>query len=295
MSQPITVIVPAKNADSTIRRALSSALRGLPSGSRVLVRSDGSTDATAEAVRSLGDGRVDLVDAEESIGVAASLNELLEMVETPLVARMDADDIVLTGRWAAQAATLREGAEIAFTPVINWFSGTPLIKPQRPEPITATIAPLMLLVDNPFMHPTMLARTSTLRDLGGYHAVPSEDYELWLRAATQGVRMQRAAVPRLIYRRHARQVTAQGAWRASRSETSLVEAAFRRLGERTLGFVPSWFVWRRDGFPPDAAPEGILTELDELERRAAGVTPRLRRPLSRRIAQMRAHAAKGTP
>lgn len=291
--QPITVIIPAKNAASSIRSAVSSTLRGLPSGSRVLVRSDGSTDATADLIRSLGDPRVEVVESAESIGVAASLNQLLDLIDTPLVARMDADDIVLPGRWSAQTHALRSGADIAFTPVINWFAGTPLIKPQRLEPVVGAIAPLMLLVDNPFMHPTMLARTSILRDLGGYRPVPSEDYELWLRAAARGARLERAAVPRVIYRRHPGQVTAQVAWRASRSETSLVEQSFLRLGELQLGFTPSWFAWRRDGFPVEAIPDGVLAELDELESRAAHVPPAHRRPLLRRLAQMREHAAKG--
>lgn len=293
MSQPITVIIPARNAAASVRTAISSTLRGLPAGSRVLLRSDGSTDATADAARSLGDSRVEVIESSESIGVAASLNQLLERVETPLVARMDADDIVLPGRWQAQAATLRAGADIAFTPVVNWFSGTPVVKPQRLEPIAHPLTPLVLLVDNPFMHPTMLARTAVLRDLEGYRPVPSEDYELWLRAAAQGVRLVRSTVPRVIYRRHPGQVTAQVAWRASRSKSSLVEESFLRLGELMLGFAPSWFAWRRDGFPIDSIPPRLGAELDELERRAALAPVRGRRPLLRRIAQMRAHASKG--
>lgn len=290
MSAPITIIVPAKNAATTIRAALVSARRELPAGSRILVRDDGSTDGTAEQVRLLRDPRIHVVEGNRSIGVAASLNELLAEVQTPLVARMDADDLVLPGRWRAEAAALAAGSDIAFTPVLNWWSGTPLIKPQRPEPVDAAVAPLLLLVDNPFMHPTMLARTDTLRTLGGYRSVPSEDYDLWLRAATKGLRLTRLRVPRLLYRRHAGQVTAQESWRRSRAANPAVEEAFHALAESVLGFRPTWFAWRRDGFPSDSVPGGLHSELDALAA-ATGRHPRsAARPVLRRITQLRRHA-----
>jgi glycosyltransferase involved in cell wall biosynthesis len=292
-AQPITVIIPAKDAATTIRTAVTSSLRGLPAGSRVIVRSDGSSDATADIVRSLGDTRVEVVEGAEAIGVAASLNELLERVETPLVARMDADDIVLPGRWRSQLAAIDRGADFVFTPVINWFSGTPLFKPQWPEAVSPEVSRLLLLVDNPFMHPTMLAKTAAMRTLDGYRAVPSEDYELWLRAATADYRLARTARAYLLYRRHPGQVTAQTSWRAKRAATTIVEESFLELGEKVLGFRPSWFAWRRDGLPADSIPDGVLGELDALERLADGMTSREKRPLLRRIAQLRNAASEG--
>lgn len=286
-AQPITVIIPAKDAAATIQKAVTSSLRGLPDGSRIIVRSDGSNDATADLVRSVNDPRVEVVEGAESIGVAASLNELLGRVDTPLIARMDADDIVLPGRWRTQLAAVERGADFVFSPVINWFSGTPLIKPQWPDAVSAELSPLLLLVDNPFMHPTMLAKTEALHTLEGYRSVPSEDYELWLRAATHGYRLTRTTGAGLLYRRHPGQVTAQASWRAKRAATTIVEDSFLELGEKVLGFRPSWFAWRRDGLPADSVPEGVLGELDALERQAEGLSAGQKRPLLRRIAPLR--------
>ena len=286
----ITVIVPARNASTTVRAALVSALRGLPEGSRILVRDDGSTDGTGEQARLIRDPRIRVVEGDVSIGVAASLNQLLAEVQTPLVARMDADDLVLPGRWRAESAALASGSDIVFTPVLNWWSGTPLVKPQRPEAVDAAIAPLLLLVDNPFMHPTMLARTEVLRALGGYRSVPSEDYDLWLRAATQGFRLSRLRVPRLLYRRHAAQVTAQDSWRRSRAANPAVEEAFHALAETALGFRPTWFAWRRDGFPSGSVPPGLHAELDALAAAARRHRPSAARPVLDRIQLLRRHA-----
>jgi hypothetical protein len=121
--------------------------------------------------------------------------------------------------------------------------------------------------------------------------VASEDYELWLRAATAGLRLGRCSAPRLLYRRHPGQVTAQRAWRADRAATTTVEASFHALAEATLGFRPSWFRWRRDGLPPTDVPRGLVEELDAMESRARTLASgRALRPLLRRTGTMRAAA-----
>ncbi len=293
-SSAITVILPARNARATVRAALVSTMRGLPDGSRILVRDDASTDGTADSVRALRDPRIQVLTDEAPLGVAGSLNALLDAVDTPLVARMDADDLMLPGRWAAQTAALHAGADLAFTSVIDWWARPPIIRPQRPERVDAAVAPLLLLVDNPFMHPTMLCRTSTLRLLGGYRPVASEDYELWLRAAEHGMRLTRLATPRLLYRRHAQQVTAQKSWRSARADNPVVEESFGRLAQAVLGFVPGWFAWRRDGFPADRVPPGVGDELDALAEAARTLPVGSAQPLLRRLRRVRRHAARGT-
>jgi hypothetical protein len=196
---------------------------------------------------------------------------------------MDGDDVTLPGRFRRQLAAIGNGADIAFSSVVNWKSNTPLVKPQPPRSITPAAAPLHLLVDNPFMNPTMLARTDVLRTLGGVKAVPSEDYELWLRAASAGYQLARIGVPALLYRRHAAQVSQQGAWRAAQATTTVVEESFNELGLVAVGFVPSWFAWRRDRFPKGEAPHQVAGDLEAFLVEVTKLPPNEQVPLRKRV------------
>ena len=49
-----------------------------------------------------------------------------------------------------------------------------------------------LFVESPLVHPSVMARTATLRGLGGYRDYDGpEDYDLWLRAAAAGLRFSK--------------------------------------------------------------------------------------------------------
>ncbi|MDD0858811.1 hypothetical protein NHF46_15800 [Arthrobacter alpinus] len=89
------------------------------------------------------------------------------------------------------------------------------------------------------MHPTMYGRRSVLEGLGGYQKTPSEDYDLWLRAAASGARMKRMAyLPTIVYRRHAAQLSSARAWATEGGDTAL-SASFRALASQQLNFQGS--------------------------------------------------------
>jgi glycosyltransferase involved in cell wall biosynthesis len=286
---PVTVVIPVKNSRSTIRAAVVSTLRALPPASRILVRDDGSDDDTVRVLRGIRDRRVEIV-LGDPIGIARSMNSLVERVETALVARMDADDVSLPHRFTREIAAVDGGADFVFTPVVNWKSRTPVIKPQPMRAMSAAATPFHLLVENPFMNPTMLARTQAYRDLGGSREVASEDYELWLRAASAGYRLTRTAVPTVLYRRHPKQITAQRSWREARAHTTVVQESFDSLARQTIGFAPSWFAWRREELAFGRAPAGVVEELDAMLTALDALSPRERRPLVRRIRYLRRRA-----
>jgi hypothetical protein len=285
----ITVGIIARNARPTIRTAVRSALRDRHVA-RVVVWDDGSDDGTTDALVDLRGPRLVLAGTPDNRGIPASRNALLALVETPHLAWLDADDVCLPWRFASQLRTLDAGYDIAFTPVIEWLHRTPLVRPQLVEPLTPRAAPFHLLIGNPFMNPTMLTRTSVLHELGGYRDVASEDYDLWLRAATARMRLHRSARPTVVYRRHAAQTTQQQAWRASRGANTLVEDAFGRLADETFGFVPSWFRWLRAGRPANAVPETLVEDAARFDRATGFLHPRERRPILRLTRRLRRDA-----
>ncbi|WP_226994422.1 glycosyltransferase family 2 protein [Myxococcus hansupus] len=96
----VTVLLPARNAEATVARAVRSLLAGTLRDLRVLAVDDGSTDRTREVLDDLvaEDARVEVLDGGGR-GLVAALNLALEQATSPYVARMDADDESLPGAW----------------------------------------------------------------------------------------------------------------------------------------------------------------------------------------------------
>lgn len=102
--EDICVIVAAMNAETTIARAVASALSE-PQVREVVVIDDASRDATAAVARSVDDGtgRLHVHRSPRNLGPAAARNLALARSSAPLVAVLDADDAILPGRFAALA------------------------------------------------------------------------------------------------------------------------------------------------------------------------------------------------
>lgn len=228
----LSVIVPAHNAADTIESAVRSTVRALPRDAEVVILDDGSVDGTADAARSVDDPRVRVL-SRPNRGVAATLNELLDATDSEFVARMDADDIVLPGRFRRQMHAVDRGADGVFSTVVTWGSGLPGVP--RPSGISPDDFGMHLLLTNPVAHSTFLGRRSAVVDAGGYREIPTEDYDLWLRMAARGMRLQRLALPGLAYRVHPGQVTASAEWRRSSWENPEIAEAYSALAERLLG------------------------------------------------------------
>lgn len=232
----LSVLLPVKDGQRTIAAAVTSTLVAMPSDSELLVLDDASVDRTAAIVDAIDDPRVRLVRSETPLGVARGLNRLLDLSDSALVARMDADDLTLPGRFSAQARALRATkAEILFSTVVEFSERPRRVRPHLPLSIAPDAFALHLLLTNPVSHPTLFATRRALVETGGYRAVPAEDYELWLRAAADGRRLARSARPALAYRIHAAQVTASGAWRRTSWDDATTAAEFSRLAEAELG------------------------------------------------------------
>jgi len=95
----VAVVVPAHNEEKLI----AETIRGIPGFvDRVYVVDDLSTDGTVEAVRALGDPRVELIEHERNLGVGGAIltgyqRALAERVDVTAVmaadAQMDPDDL----------------------------------------------------------------------------------------------------------------------------------------------------------------------------------------------------------
>ncbi|MCU0912249.1 MAG: glycosyltransferase family 2 protein [Rhodobacteraceae bacterium] len=97
----VAVLIAARNAEATIAASVVSAL-AQPEAAEVVVVDDASTDATGQAARqaAAGDARLTVLRSDANIGPAAARNLAIARSAAPLIAVLDADDLMLPGRLA---------------------------------------------------------------------------------------------------------------------------------------------------------------------------------------------------
>jgi glycosyltransferase involved in cell wall biosynthesis len=211
-------------------------------------------------------GAIKVFRSSKTSGVAFALNYLLERVRTKYVARIDADDILLPfyhRKALSLLATKRADLVFANTLQFGTRNFFPFLIPQLPYRISQENSPYFLSISNPFVHPTMVARTKSLVEAGGYRPGPAEDYDLWLRCQLLGLRFMRLRRYGLLYRIHQGQVTSAPNYK-ERVETDSNISKLRGSLLANLGLSPN-----SSSIPPDLA--GSMKSLeDELCRRSVG-------------------------
>lgn len=108
----ITAIIPAYNAGGHIARSLDSVLKQTLPADEIIVVDDGSSDDTAQVVRSFGD-KVTLLQ-QANAGVSRARNAGIRAAAGDWIAFLDADDEWLPERLASQVALLKRNPDLVW-------------------------------------------------------------------------------------------------------------------------------------------------------------------------------------
>ena len=206
----ISVLLPFRDAEATLREALESILEQRGCELEVIAIDDGSRDRSAAIVTSIADPRLRSI-ASGGVGLAGALELGRREASGAWIARMDADDVALPDRLRTQVAALEAspraavmGARVELFGDGELGEGMQRYVAWQNALITPDEHARDLFVEAPLCHPSVVLRAEALEEVGGWRDVGwAEDYDLWLRLDAAGWEL--AKVPEVLLRwRHHR-------------------------------------------------------------------------------------------
>lgn len=108
----LTVALPVFNAGAQLHPAVLSIIQQTFVDWELLLIDDGSTDGAVEGVANLVDPRIRIIRDAQNQGLAARLNQAIDLARGAFFARMDGDDISHPQRFAKQVELLQGDASI---------------------------------------------------------------------------------------------------------------------------------------------------------------------------------------
>jgi len=190
--------MPFRNAAATLRRSIESVLNQTFREFELIIINDGSWDGGKTLAGKYKDSRIRLIDLAAS-GIVKALNTGLSQARGTYIARMDADDFMYPERLDKQYQYLETHPEIDVLGTQANYCGNRFVNAGFNHYIEWNNQLLNhdqifanRFVESPLIHPTVMLRTSLLREQGGYReGLFPEDYELWLRMLHEGMRFHK--------------------------------------------------------------------------------------------------------
>lgn len=212
----VSVVLPCYNAAETLNLALESLAKQTLTDFEVIAVDDGSTDSTPEVLHSwvVRDSRFQLITRPHS-GVIEAANAGIEACQSPLIARMDADDYTHPERLALQSLYLEEHPEVAVVgSLVRAFSDANVREGYRiyvhwlNSLLSDSDIRREMFVESPLANPSVMIRKIWFEKMGGYQEYGwPEDYDLWLRMYIAGATFAKIPKVLLDWRDHPNRIT----------------------------------------------------------------------------------------
>ena len=179
----ISVVMPVYNAESFLREAVESILSQTYTNFEFIIINDGSTDNSGKILSDFNDHRMRVI-GQPNAGIGKALNRGLDSASGELIARMDADDIALPQRFEKQVEFFLLHPDLAL--LGTWaeiIDSEGRHRSWHKHPTTNAAIKYALLKNSPFVHPSVMFRSSVIADVGKYDEgnLVFEDYDMWSR------------------------------------------------------------------------------------------------------------------
>ncbi|MCK8104716.1 glycosyltransferase family 2 protein [Pseudoalteromonas sp. 2CM36K] len=180
----ITVAIPIYNAEKYLALAIQSVLNQTFEDFELILLDDGSIDNSLNIAKSFDDPRIRVISDGKNLGLPARLNQVTQLANYDLIARMDADDIIPDYRLKMQFDYMRLNPDIDLvTTNFGYIDGDKYMGGFTFSPVNELTLPHMLAGGHNICHASLLVRKSWyVRNSYDAAMARVEDYELWLRA-----------------------------------------------------------------------------------------------------------------
>lgn len=200
----VSIVMGVYNCEDMIQNCVESVIQQSYSNWELIICDDASTDSTYDIVNKYAqlEKRITLIRNKKNMRLASSLNNCLRIAKGKYIARLDADDEYTKDKLEKQVNFMEEHPEVDVTGTGRYLfdeNGDYAIVCGEKEPSKE-----ILLLDAPFVHPTIMMRREVYENLGGYtvskDTMRCEDLDLWFRFYEQGYRGMNIQEP--LYRYH---------------------------------------------------------------------------------------------
>ena len=168
------------NNESTVLEAVNSILSQTFTEFEIIITDDSSTDNSYEILKDLKnqDERIKLFKNQKNIGLTKTLNKMIKISKGDFIARQDADDYSLPGRFETQLKMMKK-YEIKIS-----TSRALELETKKEIPGLSFYIPYRYLIyfKNPFIHGTLVIDSSLMKSyLYNEDYFFAQDYELFSR------------------------------------------------------------------------------------------------------------------
>lgn len=198
----ISVVMSVYNGEKYLVEAVDSILAQTFTNFELIVIDDGSTDESRALINSYQDNRILVIENKNNIGLAASLNEGIDIARGKYIARMDCDDISERNRLALQYEYMESHPETV-------VSGSSANFIEQNGVVVCTYYPAVedaklraIFPGSPFVHPSVIFRKCVFFQAGKYPEYMrwgGEDPVLFARMAKFGS-LHNIMIPLVNYR-----------------------------------------------------------------------------------------------
>jgi glycosyltransferase involved in cell wall biosynthesis len=192
MAPLVTILIPAYNAETTIRRAIDSALAQDYPAIEIVVVDDGSMDATSDVVAGYRREEIRLLQLPRNRGEGGVLNEGIAIAKGEYIAFLDADDEWLPGKLTRQIAVLESNRKAIMATCGCWFVDSFGSRTEdfgmSPAGVAKDQVWRALLAATCIAKPCVVARASAFKEVGLFDTTVriTADQDMWIRLALAG-------------------------------------------------------------------------------------------------------------
>lgn len=232
---PLTISLPIYNAERYLTECVESIKAQTFGDFEVYCVLDGCTDRSEQILMDLKDARFTIHRKPTNEGIVPALNYILEHAAGDLIARFDADDIMVPQRLAVQLEYLAGHPDVDI--LGSWFDYIDeegrVVREAERFPQHHVDIKAGFRQQNCIGGPATIYRKADILRDGGYDPdFPiGEDLTLWLKCLANGLRF--ANLPQVLvhYRLHATQSSGKG----RRRMLELTDRAYALYGPRIWG------------------------------------------------------------